>query len=277
MKCCLRLVWSLLLSTLACATAVPEKAQQSPSEAAPGHGHTVLLDAWFNSQQRPDASGKQVYFHYKWTDQSDSGYSLLGQIFNNLGVETRTLYTAPTTASLRQAQVYIIVSPDIPAKNPNPHYMQKQDAAQIAQWVKAGGVLMIMENDPANADIDHLNLLSELFGIHFNKVLRNQVDGDKFEMGKISVDANGPIFRNPHTIFMKEICTISTSAPATAALRDRGDVLMAVSKYGKGTVFATVDPWLYNEYTDGERLPATYDNAAAGKELVRWILHQIPK
>lgn len=277
MKCCPRLVSLLLLSTIACAIASPENAQQSHSEAALGHGHTVLLDAWFNSQQRPDANGKQVYFHYKWTDQSDSGYSLLGQIFNHFGAETRTLYTAPTTAALLQAQVYIVVSPDIPAKNPNPHYMQKEDAARIAQWVKAGGVLMIMENDPANADIDHLNLLSELFGIHFNKVLRNQVDGDKFEMGKIPVAANGPIFHHPHTIFMKEICTISTSAPATAALRDRGDVLMAVSKYGKGTVFAAVDPWLYNEYTDGKRLPATYDNAAAGKELVRWILNQIPK
>ena len=74
----------------------------------------------------------------------------------------------------------------------------------------------------------------------------------------------------------KEICTISAKAPASAALRDRGDTLMAISKYGKGTVFATIDPWLYNEYTNG-RLPATYDNYAAGKELVRWILGQIPK
>ncbi len=25
---------------------------------------------------------------------------------------------------------------------------------------------------------------------------------------------------------------------------------MATAKYGKGTVYAMVDPWLYNEYTD---------------------------
>jgi len=29
-------------------------------------------------------------------------------------------------------------------------------------------------------------------------------------------------------------------------------------------VFAVTDPWLYNEYTDGRKLPADYDNFAAG-------------
>jgi unsaturated rhamnogalacturonyl hydrolase len=155
--------------------------------------------------------------------------------------------------------------------------MQPEDAAQIAEWVKAGGVLVIMENDPVNADLDHLNLLAEKFGIHYNNVLRNQVDGSKFEMGKISIDSAGPIFHEPHTIYMKEICTISAKPPATEALRDHGDILMATAHYGKGIVFATVDPWLYNEYTDGRKLPAEYDNYAAGKELVRWILAQIPR
>jgi unsaturated rhamnogalacturonyl hydrolase len=35
------------------------------------------------------------------------------------------------------------------------------------------------------------------------------------------------------------------------------------------------DPWLYNEYTDGRKLPPMYDNYAAGKELVRWVLEQV--
>jgi unsaturated rhamnogalacturonyl hydrolase len=249
---------------------------ENAANAKLGRGKTVLLDAWFNSQTRPDAFGQQVSFHYKWNDLSNSGYSFFGHIFNNFGAETKTLYAAPTLAALRQAQVYIIASPDIPAKNPNPHYMQPEDAAQIAEWVKAGGVLVIMENDPVNADLDHLNLLAEKFGIHYNNVLRNQVDGSKFEMGKISIDGAGSIFHEPHTIYMKEICTISAKPPATEALRDHGDILMATAHYGKGIVFATVDPWLYNEYTDGRKLPAEYDNYAAGKELVRWILAQIP-
>jgi unsaturated rhamnogalacturonyl hydrolase len=242
-----------------------------------GRDQTVLLDAWFNSQKRPDASGQQVYFHYKWDDQSNSGYSLLGHIFRSFGTRTKTLYDAPTIANLGQAQVYIIVSPDIPVKNPNPNYMRAEDATQIAEWVKAGGVLMIMENDPQNADLDHLNLLADRFGIHFNNVLRNRVEGNKFEMGKIAVQGGGQIFHDPHSLYMKEICTINATSPAVSILRDHGDILMATARYGKGTVFATVDPWIYNEYTDGRKLPpAEYDNYGAGRELVRWILEQVP-
>ncbi len=186
---------------------------ENTADAKLGRGKTVLLDAWYNSQKRPDSTGQQIYFHYKWTDQANSGYSLFGHIFNNFGAETSTLYTAPTLEQLRQAQVYFIVSPDIPAKNPDPHYMQPEDAAKIAEWVKAGGVLMIFENDPGNADIDHINNLSERFGIHYNSVLRNTVDGNKFEMGKVPIAAGGPIFHDPHTAYMKEICTISIESP----------------------------------------------------------------
>ncbi len=240
-----------------------------------GRGDTVLMDAWFNSQTKPDITGQPVSFHYKWNDMANSGFSLFGHIFNNFGAQTKTLFTEPTLASLKQAQVYLIVSPDIPVKNPNPHYVQPEDATQIAEWVKQGGVLVLLENDPANADLDHLNLLAEKFGIHYNTVLRNTVDGNKFEMGKLLIPGGGPIFHDPHTAYLKEICTIAVKAPAVSLLTDRGDILMAKAKYGKGTVYATVDPWFYNEYTDGRKLPAEYDNYGTAKELARWILGQV--
>jgi unsaturated rhamnogalacturonyl hydrolase len=250
---------------------------ENAAEARLARGRAVQLDAWFNSQKRSDAFGQQTYFHYKWNDESNSGFSLFGHMFRSFGADTKMLYTAPTRADLKQASVYIIVSPDIPAKNSDPHYMTREDAAQIVEWVKAGGVLVILENDTANADLEHLNLLSEQFGIHYNDVLRNKVDGRKFEMGKIAIAGGGPIFHDAHTIYMKEICTITAKAPARPLLQDRGDTLMATAKIGKGTVFATVDPWLYNEYTDGRKLPMEYDNFGAGKELVRWLLAQVPK
>ena len=153
--------------------------------------------------------------------------------------------------------------------------MQPEDAAQIAEWVKGGGVLMILANDPANTDLEHLNLISDPFGIHFNSVLRKQVLGESYEMGKLAVSGGGLIFRSPHTLFMKEVCNIPVKSPAVIVFQDEEGILIATTKYGKGTVFATVDPWLYNEYTDGRKLPAGYDNYAGGKELVRWILAQI--
>jgi unsaturated rhamnogalacturonyl hydrolase len=42
---------------------------------------------------------------------------------------------------------------------------------------------------------------------------------------------------------------------------------MAVSKFGRGTVFAVGDPWLYNEYVDGRKLPAAFDNYKAAQDL----------
>jgi unsaturated rhamnogalacturonyl hydrolase len=134
-----------------------------------------------------------------------------------------------------------------------------------------------MENDGPNADISHLNLLADRFGIHFDDVLHHHIVGVHVEDGRIPVAAGGPIFRHPHTLYMKDTCAISLREPAIALQRDRGDVIMATAKYGRGTVFAAVDPWLYNEYTDGRNNPQIYnqfDNFAGGKELVRWLLKQ---
>jgi len=237
---------------------------------------TVLIDGWFNSQQRADAFGKQIEFHYKWNTWDEAGYSLFGHIFRNFGATTAELDAEPTTANLRSAQVYLIVSPDNLDKNPHPNYANAADATQIASWVRSGGVLMILENDTTYADLDHFNVVSEKFGIHFNSVLRKHVVGTNWEQGKIAIDGAGPIFHHPHTIYVKDVCTISVSGPAHASLTEGDDIFMATAKYGKGTVYAMVDPWLYNEYTDGRKLPAAYDNFAAGNELVRWVLDQIP-
>jgi unsaturated rhamnogalacturonyl hydrolase len=37
-------------------------------------------------------------------------------------------------------------------------------------------------------------------------------------------------------------------------------------------VVAVTDPWLYNEYTDGKKLPVIYDQQAAGREFVEWVV-----
>jgi unsaturated rhamnogalacturonyl hydrolase len=75
---------------------------------------------------------------------------------------------------------------------------------------------------------------------------------------------------------MKEISTFKLSAPAVSALTDKGDVLIATAKYGKGTVFAVGDPWFYNEYTDGRKLPADYENYKAANDFVKWVTRQLP-
>ncbi len=247
---------------------------ENATEAAVGLNKTVLLDAWYNSQTRKNAAGQTGLFHYKWDDFSNSGFSLLGNIFRMIGVETNTLATAPTLHNLKGAQFYIIVSPDNPSKTPQPHYMNAEDAGQIAAWVKQGGVLVIMENDPDNADITHMDVLADMFGLHFNNVLTHHVIGDQFEMGRIDIPHPGAPFTSPHILYMKDTCSLSPTRGASPLLEWKGDTMMAVAHYGKGTVVAVTDPWLYNEYTDGRKLPPEYDNFAAGQEFVRWLLKQ---
>jgi unsaturated rhamnogalacturonyl hydrolase len=244
-------------------------------------GKTVLMDAWFNSQKRKNADGQEELFHYKFSDEANSGYSVWGRMFQQYGLRTEALDHAPTAADLKDVAVYIIASPDIPALNPlGVHYMDAESAAVIEAWVKAGGVLVMMENDSEHADQTHLDILSDRFGIHYNPVTRNRELNDSYANPLVKIPAGG-IFRQAHTAVMKETCTITVSKPARAVLTDKGDatdegdVLMAVSQSGKGIVYANVDPWIYNEYTDGRKNPLNEDNFAGGQELTRWIVTEI--
>ena len=167
----------------------------------------------------------------------------------------------------------MIASPDIPVKNPTPNYMDKASGDVIQAWVKAGGVLVLMENDVTNSEFDHFNTMSERFGIHFNPVMRNKVEGDDWEMGTVMIPAGTGVFAHPHKAYLKEICTITVSGPAKAVVTDRGRCADGGGEVGKGTVFAVVDPWLYNEYVDRRnRLPVEYDGFAAAMDLAGWAV-----
>ena len=247
---------------------------ENAPEATNLRGDPVLVDAWFNSQQRKNTAGQTEFFHYKWNDFSNDGYSLFGHLFEREGATLGTLFTAPTASSLKHAQIYIIASPDNPAKNPHPHYATKQDGLELSAWVQNGGTLLLFENDPANADIEHFNNIADRFGIHFNAVLSHHVIGTDYAAAEIPVKPDGDLFHSSHVLYMKDTCTISVSAPARTLVTDRNVIVIATAKYGKGTVLAVVDPWLYNEYTDGRKGHPSGDNFAAGKELVRWVVTQ---
>lgn len=240
-----------------------------------GQGKMVLVDAWFNSQTRKNAMGQTELFHYKWDDDANSGFSFFGRAFERYGVKLATLKTAPTLEDLKKAQIYVMPSPDIPSKNPQPNYMDKASGDAIEAWVKAGGVLILTENDVNNSEFEHFNTMSERFGIHFNPVLRNAVQNNTWSQGTVMIPAGTGVFAHPHQAYLKEICTITISGPAKAVITDKGDVLMAVSKVGKGTVFAVVDPWIYNEYVDRRNsLPVEFDGYDAAIDLAGWAVRQ---
>jgi unsaturated rhamnogalacturonyl hydrolase len=256
--------------------------EQAPT-ALMAQGKTVAVDAWFNSQTRKNAMGQTELFHYKWDDDSNNGYSFLGRAFQRYGAQLDTVEVAPGTAAgaaqLKKAQVFVIASPDIPSKNPNPNFMDKASGDAIEAWVKAGGTLLLFMNDKDNTEFEHFNTLSQRFGIKFNPVLRNHVVGDDFAAGTVMIPAGTGVFSQPHKAYMKDTCTITVSGPAKAVVmattEPKTDVMIAVAKVGKGTVFAVVDPWIYNEYVDRRNnLPVEFEGFAAAVDLAGWALRQ---
>jgi len=240
------------------------------------NGKTVLVDSYFNDEHRKDITGKTISYHYKWDEMTNNGFSIFGHIFNNYGFKTGTLYDAPTVQNLSKASVYIIVDPDILKENPNTKYIEAEHIRAITSWVKAGGLLVVLNNDTGNAEFTHLNKLLVNFGMQFNLDSRNHVQGTKFETGAISIPQGNNIFKTAKKVYVKDISTLKVTPPAVSALTDKGDVIIATAKYGKGAVFAVGDPWFYNEYTDGRKLPYDFQNFEAANDLVKWLTTQLP-
>jgi hypothetical protein len=236
----------------------------------------VTLDYYFNHETHKNKSGQEVRFHYMWEDTENPGFSILGETFKSQRAKLQSLESAPTAANLKSANIYIIVDPDTKKETAYPNYIEEKDIKEIEKWVKSGGVLVMLANDSANVELPHFNNLAAKFGMHFNDDLQNHViDDSHFQDGAV-VTANNPIFRTAKKIFMKDVCSIDIKSPAYAGLRNGNNaVIIAIAKYGRGTVLAVGDPWLYNEYTNG-RLPAGYENDKAADDIARWLIKQIP-
>lgn len=236
----------------------------------------VVLDSYFNDEHMKDASGKMISYHYKWEEKDNNGFSIFGDAFKNNGATISTLYEAPSPTNLKQANIYIIVDPDTKKESPDPKYIMPGNVKVITDWVRKGGVLLLMANDSANVELPHFNTLAQKFGIHFNDDLRNHVKDDQhFQDGAFIITGDNPILKTAKKIYMKDICSLTLTSPAYVALKDGDANIMAISHYGKGIVVAVGDPWLYNEYTNG-RLPADFENDKAANDLSAWLIKQVP-
>jgi unsaturated rhamnogalacturonyl hydrolase len=237
-------------------------------------GKTVTLDCFFNNELKKDAAGHMTSWHYKWDEMPNSGFFFWGNLFRNLGAGTQSLTAGPTLENLRTTDVYIIVDPDTKSETETPNFIGSHHIKAITQWVKLGGVLVLMGNDAGNAEFEHFNQLAKQFGIQFNQDSKNRVEGTNFAMGSVMVNEGNAVFRTPKQLYLKEISTLSLTPPARPLMQHKGDVIMATVRFGRGTVFAVGDPWLYNEYVDGRKLPAEFENYKAARDLSRWLLQQ---
>lgn len=233
----------------------------------------VLLDSYFNNEKRKTKAGALISIHYKWNQKDYGGYSKWGEAFRQKGAATRTTFDPPSKKNLNNASIYIITDPDITKENSHAKYMTPEFAKTIARWVSNGGVLVLMANDSGNADIKHFNLLTQKFGFRFNEDSYNHVPGNNFDLGAVNIAAGNPIFKQTRHVYIKELSTITTfgQGQVRPILEKQGRIIAVSTHYGKGVVFAVGDPWFYNEYVNG-RLPDSFENVKAMKELTNWLV-----
>lgn len=244
---------------------------------ASGKGRTVLLDYYFNHETKKDVTGKSVQWHYIWDELDNGGYSMFGNVFHKYGVQTKSLSVAPSQDNLKNADIYIIVDPDTEKESEHPNYVDDNDVNAIYGWVKKGGVLLLFSNDSGNAEFTHFNKLAEKFGIKFNEDSKNKETGTNYEMAALNIPAGNTIFKNEKKVYVKEYSSLAIQSPAIAVLKQDNNNVVAVAKIGNGTVFAVGDPWFYNEYEDGRKIPMDFENYKASEDLVKWVLKQIHK
>jgi unsaturated rhamnogalacturonyl hydrolase len=71
---------------------------------------------------------------------------------------------------------------------------------------------------------------------------------------------------------LKEVSALEVKSPAVTVATNGTLPVIAKATIGKGKVMVVGDPWLYNEYLDGRKLPKQYQNFQAAQELVNWLL-----
>jgi unsaturated rhamnogalacturonyl hydrolase len=239
----------------------------------------VLLDNFYNNETS-SKTGKP--FHYLWEDTEMSGYSQFGELLQQKGFKLSTLREKPNLTNLKEALIYIIVDPDTPLEAAHPNNMDSKAASTIANWVKAGGILLMFTNDYKNAELDSFNILASKFGMKYTNLLlhpeKSEPDKPRCFNSCASINLpNHPLFKGVSKIFLKEISSIICENPAKPILVEAGQAIMAEAKYGKGYVFAVGDPWLYNEYIDHLMLPDDFENLKAARNLVDLLVMKINK
>lgn len=212
----------------------------------------VALDCFHNNEPSP---------HYTWQLTSVGGYSQLATVVLGLGYDTLSITTAVDSAVLSNVTIFIIADPDDSSESPSPKFVSDAEADVLDKWVQRGGRLMLLGNNKGNCEFVHFNVLANKFGITFNE--DTQVGTDFGPLPQ-----TGPLFTGCDTLHIKDMCTLTITAPAQAAFTFGTAVLIATSTKGAngGTVFALGDPWVYNEYINSK------DNKLCVTNVLKWLV-----
>jgi unsaturated rhamnogalacturonyl hydrolase len=231
-------------------------------------GKNLVIDRFFNKEYR---DGK--LYHYTWDDYFDSGFSWVGNYPAQRGANLKHLDLAPSLPNLKNTDLYIIVDPDGHKDSKTPNYVKASHIQAITNYVQNGGSLLLMLNDTTNAEYIHVNKLTKAFGVEITGKNINFVKNDNYPEGDVMIAAGSEIFKSDYKLFVKELVTLKPMNPEVKIDAKVGDDAVIVSrKFGKGKVVIVGDPWIYNEYVNGRKLPVEYQNLQASFDLIDWLL-----
>jgi unsaturated rhamnogalacturonyl hydrolase len=209
----------------------------------------VALDCYHNTESPA---------HYTWQKVGLGGYSQFAQILLTLGADTSTITTPLDSPTLSHVSVLFIVNPGRTATS---NLIGAAEIDAVDKWVQQGGKLMCFANNTGHVEFVHYNQLMARFGITFNDT--TQTGGSNF--GPVP---QNEVFSSCTTFYIVDMCNLTITAPAKSVFTFQGSVLMATALKGKGKVFATGDPWVYDEHI------AAKDNIKGITQVMTWLLGQ---
>jgi Domain of unknown function (DUF4350) len=216
---------------------------------------TVAVDNWHNREPQP---------HYLWEGEYPGGFSGLAHMLRGLGAATRTISEPLTGRSLKGADVLIVVDPDTPQESKSPNYITDAEIESLATWLNSGGTLLLLGNDPGNAEFPRMNALARRFGIEFEERKHANAEGSS-RLTLMTPQSNW--FTPGLQFYGVDIAPLRVTAKnAETLLAEHETPIMTSVGIGKGQVIALGDPWLYNEYL------YTQDNRRIAEELFRKLL-----
>jgi hypothetical protein len=193
-----------------------------------------------------------------------------------------------TEESLRGVKVVLIANPSDKASgtNPAPPHVSSADIAILSAFVRAGGGLIVMENqENHNLEVEDMNKLLLKFGLRATNLY---TDAKKIVVPKSApiigglrwayYTGNSLVLEKDHPARPRAIVENDLAQKPQAGPRDAAGVLMAGAELGRGRVVVATDSgWIADFALDETGVSGValkgQDNWEIFRRLARWAAH----